>query len=65
MPKDEINSARDILVDFEVTVPDEVAGRVINDLQKRCADIQEMKVVPNSSYRTISGRMPLTSWLKL
>ncbi len=43
---------------FEVTAPDEYAGGVIHDLQRRGADITEMDVAAGA--RVIRGHVPLS-----
>jgi elongation factor G len=43
---------------FEVTVPDDYAGGVINDLQRRGAEINDMSVTPGA--RVIQGHVPLS-----
>jgi elongation factor G len=43
---------------FEVTVPDEYAGGVINDLQRRGAEIGEMGIAAGA--RVIRGHVPLS-----
>jgi len=43
---------------FEVTVPDEYAGGVINDLQRRGADISDMSV--SAGARVIQGHVALS-----